>query len=218
MVIGRSFIMKFYACCISVIAFLLLFGCSSSGPAPVVTGQALLGPLTGAEVDVYHYDDLKASIYSTTTSESTNLADAGLFDIPESILEEDALYVIKISGGNDIDADDDGIIDVFPTDNLGTLHLVATGSQLLADNFKANILTDITYHKIAYLLLAKYSRESILQELELYSRRLLKNDVDGDGDRNLDDLFQWDPVYDKDKVSREWSFFEKCISGICLSG
>ncbi len=193
-------------------------GCSNGGsdnpPATLPKGQALLGPLSGAEVNVYRYDNLGSSIYTTTTSESEEIAEAGFFNISEDILSNDMLYVIAINGGSDIDADDDGIPDDFTTNNLGTLHLVATGSQLKAGNFKVNILTDIIYKKVSYMLHAKYSQESILGEIVLYARNLLKEDMDGDGNKNMMDILKWDPVLDKDKATKDWSFLTDCIYSI----
>ncbi|MFH0727363.1 MAG: hypothetical protein V2B19_13625 [Pseudomonadota bacterium] len=220
MILGQSFLSRFRASCISIVSCLVLIGCggggsgNSPGIAAVVTGQALLGPLTGAMVTVYDCKDLNHSIYTATTSESTELNRAGLFDIPNAILEDNALYLMEISGGRDIDANDDGVIDNSPTDNRGTLHLMATGTRLKAGLFRANILTDIVYHKVSYLLFAKYPVETILQEMTRYTRRLIKSDVDGNGQIGLDDLLWWDPVLDKGKVAREWSFFENCIQQI----
>lgn len=62
--------------------------------------------------------DIKTPIYSTTTSDSTSLHEAGLFKIPEDILDDNMLYLITIFGGRNIDADDNDIIDGVPIDNL----------------------------------------------------------------------------------------------------
>lgn len=202
---------------LSVMLFILV-GCSGGGSSnlasePVANGQALLGPLINATVEVFPYDDLETSIYSTTTSDSTELSEAGLFDIPGDLLSDNTLYLITITGGQDIDANDNGIVDASFTNNKGTLHLLAIGSSL-KDGFIANILTDIVYHKVAYLLLAKYSQDTIMEEMDLYAGTLLKEDVDGDGDKDQDDLLVWDPVLDKVNTTRVWSFFEGCIAAI----
>lgn len=218
MILGRSLSLKFCESLILFIVIFFLFGCSGSGSGsasgPVVTGQALLGPLTGAEVDIYHYDDLNISIHSTITSESTKLADAGLFNIPKSVFEDNELYVIKISGGKDIDADDDGVLDTTPITNNGTLHLVADGRQLKNGSFKANILTDIVYKKIFYYIKARYPVNTIKDQIYEYSKALIKLDVDDDGDLDYNDLLAWDPVNEKDKVFQEWTFFQECITAV----
>jgi len=148
MILRKKFLLGFCTCSIFLIMLMFLTGCgggnsdggSGDNPAEVVTGLALLGPLSGAEVAVYQYDDLDNPIYSTTTSESTVISEAGLFDVPENSLQDSMLYVIAISGGQDIDADDDGVIDALPTDNIGTLHMAATGSQLKANTSKGSNL------------------------------------------------------------------------------
>lgn len=123
-----------------VIISLLLFGYASddngietqTDNGLMVTGQALLGPLTGAVVNIYHFNDLQTPVYTTYTSESTNLPEAGLFEIPRGLLADEGLYVITITGGLDIDKNDDNVLDNRPTVNQGILHLVATGNQLKA--------------------------------------------------------------------------------------
>ena len=189
-------------------------GDSEEPPETYVIGQALLGPLIGAEVDLYPYDDLKTAIYTTTTSESTTLAEAGFFDIPENVLDDNMLYVIEVTGGSDIDADDDGVVDELSTDNLGTLHLVATGSQLKIGNFKANILTDIIYYKVSYLIMARYPPEVIRDEINLYSKTLLADDINGDGKTDINDILQWSPGPDMaGALPNKW-FLEKCIEAV----
>lgn len=133
-------------------------------------------------------------------------------------MEDNVLYVIAISGGQNIDADDDGVIDSSPTSNLGTLHLVALSNRIKTGGIKANILTDIVYHKILYLLLAKYPQETIQRAMNQYPPTLLKEDIDGDNDQDHDDLLLWDPVPDKDKAAIEWSFYQSCIRAIHSNG
>lgn len=183
-------------------------------PESKAHGQAILGPLCGATVHVFVYHDLQTPVHSTTTTESTTLSEAGLFEIPQSILEDDELYVIAVSGGRDIDADDDGVVDESPIQNLGTLHLAATGSRLKAGDFNATILTDIVYHSIYYLLLADYPLETILGAMDSYAYALLKTEVDLDGDKDHDDLLVWDPVLDKAHALHAWSFYQDCIDAV----
>lgn len=187
------------------------------GSSDMVTGQAILGPLAGATVDVYRYNDLKTSVHSTITSESSDLSGTGLFDIPSDVLEENTLYVIKITGGRDFDADQDGLFDTQPTENLGTLHLVATGAQIKSGSFKVNILTDIVYHKVAYLILARYSPEIIQADIDIYSKRLLTEDIDNNGTTDLIDLMQIDPAANKEYLSQEWSVFQSFIESVHTS-
>jgi len=94
-----------------VIISLLLFGCGSddngietqTDNGLMVTGQALLGSLTGAVVNIYHFNDLQTPVYTTYTSDSTNLPEAGLFETSRKLLVDEELYVITITGSLNID-------------------------------------------------------------------------------------------------------------------
>ena len=220
---NRFNILKLLVIFIYLVVFFTFSGCdggstnkSSHGnpQVPVVTGQALLGPLTNAAVDVYRYDDLQHPLHSTMTSHSNDIFEAGLFDIPEELLKGQMLYVVVISGGMDIDADDDGYIDVTPTENQGKLHLAATGSQLKSGEFKANVLTDIVYQKISYLLLAQYPMETIIEEMDIFARSLISEDLNGDGKRDIKDLLVWNPLEGKHQVIQAWELIENISSAI----
>ncbi len=225
---------RIYATLLTITASVLIFSCSGGGSSgtnggtgssgstgngnvddptggPVTTGQALLGPLTGAQVSVCDYTDMNTPIHTTTTSIDSNLLQAGSFDIPVSLLEDSGLYIITISGGDDIDANDDGVIDTNPTTNIGSLHLVATGSRLKKGYFNANILTEIIYRKIRYLLLSQYPGKTIETVMNRYISALLKADVDGDRDMDMDDILAWSPVIDRDKSTRSWGFLSDCV-------
>lgn len=177
--------------------FIFFIGCSTSelnhSSSSKVTGQAVLGPLVNAVVNVYRYDDLKTPIYSTTTSDSTTLSEAGLFEIPESILNNDSLYVITVYGGQDIDFNDDGIVDVSSTSNEGWLHGIFTTAQLRTDDFRVTIVTEVSYQLLRYKLGAKYQIDHLVYELDRLASLLLLDDIDKDGDIDRDDLAAWHP-------------------------
>lgn len=173
-------------------------------PGPVTTGRALLGVLAGADVSVYNSMDLKTPIHTTATSENEDILLAGSFDIPERLIDDDGLYVIAISGGDDLDVNNDGIADATPTGNEGTLHLAIPGSRMKAGDFQANILTEIIYQKVRYLLLADYPVETVETVMGRYACALLKADVDGDRDMDLEDIMAFDPVTDRALSSRSW--------------
>jgi len=208
-----------YFCLFLMIFVLGIWGCNegSSHDAKAdkqVTGQALLGPLVSAQVYVYPYAELQNEIYATTTTYSQALSEAGIFSIPADLLTDDELYLIKISGGEDIDADDDGVLDDTPTPNQGTLHLVAFGKELMAGDFKVNILTDIVYRKISYLLMAGYPNPVIETYIRGYINSLLRDDLNGDGNKDTMDLMVWDPVTERNMASNDWDFLQACASFI----
>jgi hypothetical protein len=148
-----------------------------------------------------------------------------LIQIPrrtQEILQED-YYLVEVTGGRDIDQNDDRIWDIVPTVNQGTIHAIVTKSQLQKGNFKVNIMTELLYYiavevyKIDFdelTVTLKSEFTSIIQEI--IPSILLKSledggDVDGDGDIDYDDILAWDPSKDKSKVSFDYDRWLKPV-------
>ena len=178
------------------------------------TGQGLLGPLVGAEVKVYALGDRETPIHSDRTTDADTLSDSGTFSIPLTLLEDDNLYLITVSGGSDIDADDDGIPDESPTENRGTLHLVASGEQLKYREFTVNILTEAVYRKISDTINESTGKDELNELYIHYAGLLLQEDITGDGAIDLTDLLAWNPVTDRDRLMQEWDHVRTCIRDI----
>lgn len=192
-------------------SILLLIGCSggssssspdSSQPGPTDTpathhvyrGQALLGPLAGAEVQFYRLPELDGPpLYTTITAAGPDIDTAGTFTLPRDLVEEGRLYLVKVSGGEDLDANDDGTPDARPTVNAGTVHAVLTASQLRSNAFHVSAATEVIYQRLRYLIAADYPADTLLAEINQRAALLLKQDVDGDGDRDGDDIAAWHP-------------------------
>lgn len=215
---------------ILTICFLLaLVGCGgdgSSGGAPspreTVTGKALLGPLCGATVALFPADDLNNVLYSTVTLNSNDLNTAGTFEIPSDLLQDDIMYVVVVSGGYDMDTDDTADSDETKTQNNGSIRLVASGTQLKQGNFTVNILTELVYNQVVYLLLAHYPFPSVVYEMNRCARLLLARDINGDTTIDHTDLFHWHPVDHKDFLLQGSGSLEPCIAAVhqgeCLAG
>lgn len=189
---------------IAIALSLLISACGGGGgssdsqpqtPQQVITGQAVLGPLCGADVALFSAGDLKNAIHTTTTDSTPDLTSGGTFALPADLLTDGDLYVVSVSGGVDIDADDDGIIDTAgPTMNNGTIHLVATGAVLKRDGFSVNILTEMAYSQVAYDLMTRASDSDIIAKLNRCARLLLAADLDGDAAVSYADLVFWHPI------------------------
>lgn len=161
--------------------------------------QALLGPVVNAAVEIYDATDLAAGLLcSGVTSDAADLDQAGFIEIPQDCVTEQGLYLLVVSGGSDIDTDDDGIIDPSPTQVKGAFHALITGSQIAAGNAKATALTDAAYQHVRYLLAAGSSQNDILQALDFSAVRLLKRDLNSDGTIDHLDLAIWHPRLDRD--------------------
>ncbi len=184
-------------------------------PPKAYQGQAILGPLVDASVEVYTLSTLdSAPIYTATTSSDDRLDQSGLFTIPEDLVDDNELYLIKVTGGQDIDADDNGSMDDNPTANQGTIHALLTPDQIRGSRFHVSILTELLYQRLYYLLAANYPKETLLVELNRRAPLVLAVDVDGDEDRDADDVAVWHPVRDATKLRHGFAAYQPMIASV----
>lgn len=184
-------------------------------PPKAYQGQAILGPLVDASVEVYTLSTLdSAPIYTATTSSDDRLDQSGLFTIPEDLVDDNELYLIKVTGGQDIDADDNGSMDDNPTANQGTIHALLTPDQIRGSRFHVSILTELLYQRLYYLLAANYPKETVLLELNRRAPLVLAVDVDGDEDRDADDVAVWHPVRDATKLRHGFAAYQPMIASV----
>jgi hypothetical protein len=182
------------------------------------TGQALLGPLADALVEVYQYSSLDGTpIYTTTTTNATYLEDIGKFNIPSNLLEDNGLFLIKVTGGMDTDNNDDGNKDAVSTKNNGAIHALLTTDQIKNGDYHVSILTEVMYQLLRYKLAANYSREDIKSEINSRAEELLKSDMNGDGNIDRDDIASWDPYQGKVALRHGFDAYTHLISQI-ISG
>ncbi len=168
-------------------------------------GQAMTGPLSGADIALYRLEDFRTNSakYEGKTSTGDTLITAGLLNIPaETIvdLNDSELYIITVSGGMDIDADDNMVVDSFPTQNLGTLHAIISGSELKMITPKVNILTEVAYQIVKEdIANATKTNEEILATLDDIALRLLNAKIypESEGDLSHVDLLEWLPTWDQ---------------------
>lgn len=72
------------------------------------------------------------------------------------------------------------------------LHVVLNGQRLKAGRWKANILTELAYQKIAYHVAAGYSAQELEQVLDVMANWLAVRDA-AEGKRKYEDILMWDP-------------------------
>ncbi|MEJ2620561.1 MAG: hypothetical protein P8163_09935 [Candidatus Thiodiazotropha sp.] len=158
------------------------------------TSQAMLGPVVGAEVSIYNATDLESGLLCRTQTKDSEAIDlAGKIELPADCVDEDGIYLLLISGGLDIDADDDGQIDQTATEVQGRFHTLLSGSQLLSGRAMATVLTEAAYQNVRYLLAAGANKDQLIQSLDISARNLLNQDLNGDLIINHLDLAQWHP-------------------------
>jgi hypothetical protein len=186
----------------------VLIGCGgSSSPAQSsdsgTVAQALLGPISEGNFTIKRLNTgTKLTSGQTTTGEKPNVEQAGLIVLDQSTKDnlDVGLYLVEVTGGTDIDSDDNGVWDETPTPNLGTLHAIMSDTQLKNGGFKVNILTEIVYQNIDTKNL---TQQEIKTEITKKTKELVK-DVDGDGDIDGDDLVAWNPASDKQKLKVDY--------------
>ncbi|MET0042374.1 MAG: hypothetical protein ABW100_02510 [Candidatus Thiodiazotropha sp. 6PLUC3] len=163
------------------------------------TSQALLGPVVGADVEIYNATDLSAGLLCRTqTSDSEDIDLAGKITIPAECINQEGLYLLLISEGVDIDANDDGLLDEAPTQVNGKFHTLLTGDQLISGEAKATVLTEAAYQNVRYLLASRSSQADILLALNSSAQFLLKQVLNGVGGIDHLDLAEWHPRLDRE--------------------
>lgn len=159
--------------------------------------HAKLGPLKDAGVKVYGLGDLENFVYQTLTS------DDGNFFTTNDSFEADGLYLVSVTGGVDLDVDDDGIREDSPTTNFGTINAVVTGQQLQKRGGIVSALTDIAW---------RYSR-ALIEDQEALEIRLddlagvfISADIDGNEEINRFDFWKFDPQEQSSKSKLSFDY------------
>ncbi len=133
--------------------------------------HALMGPLEHASVKVYRLNDLSTSIANSTTN------GLGTFsvDLPVSVLD-DELLLVSVTGGKDIDANDDGIVDSNPTINKGTIHALVTAKELRDNKVNVTLLSEIVYQYVKDLI-GNAHPDDIKTAIMTVSKKLFKTSI-----------------------------------------
>jgi len=97
-------------------------------------GTAQLGNLANANVKIYKIEDngTKSLLWTETTSTGDSLESIGKFNIHDAEIDDNSFYLYEVTGGEDWDADDDGVKDENATLNRGKVRAIAKGSDIKA--------------------------------------------------------------------------------------
>lgn len=186
-----------------LVTILALFGCGggggkSTGSGNEVThsnGSAVLysnsgesRSFSGALVEVFGLGQSSLMVGKRTlTLGSAYAGDQGKVSIPlhATTLRDEKLYVVEFRCPIDVGNSECNV-------NM-PIHVVLSGGQLKAGDWKATILTELVYQKIAYYAQAHYSESEMQQVLDAIARWLLTTNAES-GEKNYNDLLQWDPA------------------------
>ena len=119
-----------------------------------------------------------------------------------------------VSGGFDIDADDDGQLDETPAQFTGRFHTLLTGDQMVSGEAKATVLTEAAYQNVRYLLATKSSQENIAKTLDNSTQYLLKQDLNNDGSIDHLDLSVWHPRLDRESTKSSLEQLELLVQNL----
>ncbi len=182
--------------------------------------QASLGPISGARVRLYRADEAddanRTILYVGESTVSTDINKAGIIRLPvpsprdpnwneqeqafmEKIADYDGDFILEVSGGVDIDRDDDWQVDSHFTRVNGTLHLILSKEQLLKNDYKVNILTEIAYQVSRDLIGKHYDPIRLHERLDDVARRVLVEKLYPDATEPIGrkDLMWWIPASHK---------------------
>ena len=159
-------------------------------------------PLADASVSIYQLEkNGDRTLLFTDTSSGGDLSTAGQFYAHIAELNDTTMYLYEISGGNDIDADRDGVLDGTATVNLGTWHLFARGSELKTQGQLAvSMASDILYKKFRCQL-QTLPYDIAQSEINTAVNGIIGDDINADASIDIADILIFDPVLDADKLS-----------------
>ena len=174
--------------------------------------QGIKGPLSGADIALFDAAGYRTGtpLYSGQTGEGNDLYTAGLLNLPQALIDElddDGLYILQISGGTDIDRDDDMVVDDVFTQNNATLHAVLTGADLKTLKPKVSVLTEIAYQIVHEAIMNAEETQSIFDTLDDVGARLLSTKIYPQSDGNIShvDILEWLPTIDREILFADYT-------------
>ena len=201
---------------IIVFSLLALFaGCSSSDAdhaqsVSVKKNFAILGPIQNGRVEVLSYPDATLLMQTTTLPLSPKTQQlrwdaysVGSFDLNSSALENEGWLLLFVSGGEDVDSDDDGRVDSSFIPLEGSISLLfrpADAQKRLIVNPFSTIGVALVEHKDA--------NETIQEVLDGFADKLFACSIDGDNAVDYHDLFAYIPNVTESNCLVSESVFE----------
>ena len=170
-----------------------------------IEGVAQLGYLASAKVNIYKMETngSRTLLWSETTSNGTSLDEIGRFDTHSSELQKGNWYLYEVKGGEDWDADDDGVMDTNATQNRGVLRALVKADDLESlEQLRVNLATELLYEAAVPVLAARGMDETNLtQTMNDTAALILAQDLDGDGSVSAKDALRFDPVEHKEMLN-----------------
>ena len=161
-------------------------------------GYAVLGPVSGADVKIATLDGNETLLETTTgvspfaTTQLSWPYEVGSFEIDIDNSVDDNLWVlVSISGGVDVDSDDDGVVDSVPTPLQGRALALCKVADLREKGVVVNLLTTIAAQN--YLKDINTTSLDIKTYLDDYAARWFRESLDGDSVVDYRDIMSFIP-------------------------
>ena len=182
-------------------------GSSSGGTNPNAkadaSGTAQLGYIQNGDVKLFELSNLNKTIAQTKSSSSSDIKEAGKFTFKNLVLDNDKYYLIEISGGKDIDPNDDGEIKANEAVDLkGSVYALAKGEDLKSGDVRINALSDMAYQKLKGSI-STLTTSDIHIELAKNAKEYLY-DINGDGKVNHKNILAFDPTKHTAKTKKSY--------------
>ncbi len=173
-------------------------------PVSIKEGKVQLGVIADATVKIYELNGTNRTLIATEiTSKGDTIDTIGNFNLHLEKLDSNKFYIYEVSEGEDYDVEDDGIINITPTLNRGVFHLIAKGSSIKdIDNINITIVSEILYQKVLPFINSK--NRQIEEKIDIFSKELIKDDIDEDGIIGFSDILNYNPINNKSKLSFEY--------------
>jgi peptidyl-prolyl cis-trans isomerase B (cyclophilin B) len=165
---------------------------------PADNNRALLGPLVGANVVVTRVGNSSETLGTATTNPAEDLAIGGSFALPLDGLPEETWVLVTVTGGSDIDVDDDGQLDAVPTLNAGTIRALGRVSDWRARGTNVTALSEVAVRRLLAGGVDLDTLDLTSMEIQLagLANELLSDDLDGVAGLDYRDVLAFTPADD----------------------
>ena len=171
-------------------------GATASATVNVIISQRSrvhFGPIAGATVTAVLVSS--SSLIETTTSLATSsTVDAGVFSLLLADVTDSEYVLVSVTGGIDIDPDDDAVVTSERLNNNGTLRALGTASDW-RNGGVVNVLTELLATELMrnQTDLSSIDTVTLTNTLNQEAARFLGSDINGDGVMNYRDILVFSP-------------------------
>ncbi len=127
-----------YKIILSILSIVTLNGCGGSSSKDVTnqppldkTSKNYFGILSDATVNIYELGEGdKKLLFTENTSSGQNIDEIGNFNPHFNEMQRDKFYLYEVKGGENMDANQDGIVDQKPTKNRTVYSAIYKGYKI----------------------------------------------------------------------------------------